>query len=237
MNLKGIDPVDLGENKKFRINRVQLIGVELEGGWDKPVPVEHDGSVQGLKAKVMGEIPSPPLALEPLKNWMREYYPPHINETCGMHVHQSVISPLTYQRLMDPKYAVTVIHYFREWGKKVKLPPGHPIWDRLDGKSEYCQPVFDADMQVLNVDKDRDRRRKGHRYTVVNYCWGRTGTFEVRLLPMMPTVDLAIAAVEELVNITNGFLIATAKRDKKHQGEAVLKGKELRENRDIRGRF
>ena len=241
MNLKGIKPINLENVKEPRINRILRVGVELEGGWDKrpgPHKIEHDGSVKGLVGVKLGvgEIPSPPLEPEAIGAWIREYYPPHINETCGMHVHFSFKTPMAYQRLMVPEYDATVIDAFNKWATN-NLPIDHCIWTRLKGESPYCQHVFDADNQVLNNEKDRDQHRRGHRYTVINRCWSRIGTTECRLLPMMPTANLAVKAVEELMNITNKFFIATAKKEAKLRGEVEDKMKEIRENRQMRVRI
>ena len=239
MNTKDIKPVDLGDVKKAR-NRIYRVGIELEGKWPnhpKGCQVVRDGSVEfpNMEGKV-GEIQSPPLPVEEIEAWVKKAYPAEVNHTCGLHVHVSFKSALTYQRLMDPRFQSTVINYFGKWAKKVKLDPKHPLWARLEGKSIYCQHQFHADEQVLNIDRDFNKERRGHRYTVINYCWGRTSTLECRLLPAMDTVELALDAIDTFINITNGFLVATAKREDKLVGEGLIKGKGISEVRDVRFR-
>lgn len=206
-------------------NRVAMLGIELEGGWKKApegVSPNHDGSVRFPEQAVVnglryvGEIPSPPLPPRDLENWMKRYYPPFVNETCGMHVHMSFgANALAYTRLMAEAYPFTVVEYFIRWAKEQGLRDSHPIWERLSGNSRYCQHVYAADLQVMNNRKDFDQQRPGHRYTVINYNYGRTRTVECRLLPMMETVDLAISAVKHLVRVTNGFLLSTRTVDRK----------------------
>lgn len=241
MNLKDQKPVSLEGVKRPR-NRIYRVGIELEGLWKK-IPegvgkLEHDGSVAGFAGiGHIGELPSPPLEVELFEAWMRKHYPTEVNETCGMHVHTSFKSALTYQRLMDPRYPATILAYIAKWGKKVDLPKDHCLWGRLRGESVFCKHQYTADEQVMNVEKDHNRERRGNRYTVMNYCWGRTTTIECRLLPAMPTVDLAIDAVREVINITNSYLVATAKREIKHRGEALLRQRETSVDRQVRIRM
>jgi hypothetical protein len=214
------------DNAKDRIN---LIGVELEGGWFKlpgdMVP-QRDGSIHfGIKgddpekvAKIgyIGEIPLPPLPRKELPATLKLYYPSYVNQTCGMHVHLSTTKAFAYQRLMVNKpfsYPGTIVEYMMRWAVEENLPKKHPIWDRLAGKSEYCQHVYQAKEQAKTANKDFDHHRPGHRYTVIHFCWGRFKTLECRLLPMMDTADQAMRAVNRIVSITNAFLAASKERE------------------------
>lgn len=239
---KGWKALDIDAFREKARNRVYRIGVELEGGWDKVpagVQIVHDGSVRfGIPIRYIGEWPLGPLDLvknSPLYwvNAMRNAYPPHVNDSCGMHVHLSFKTAFAYNRLMTPQYPATVIAAFEKWAKQQQLPEAHSIWPRLAGASRYCQFKFDADNQVLNRDKDHDQGRPGHRYTVVNYCYGRYNTLECRLLPMMQTVDQACNAIQELISVTNAFLVALpVKREPKqsmaHQVEDGMDATETR---------
>lgn len=221
-------PVTLKVGGRVR-NRVNMVGIELEGGWTK-LPrgcrVIRDGSVLFNRPgdtpisdlKGVGEVPSAPLMMDEWEKWLRLYYPQHVNETCGMHVHLSFKNALAYSRTMDSSYPATILAYVTEWAKREKLDAAHPLWPRLEGKSEYCQHIYDADIQILKTSKEYDHHREGHRYTVVNYSWGRHNTVECRLLPMMATADVAVSAIQEVINITNSYLAATAKRSGRLEG-------------------
>lgn len=217
-----VPPVDITHYRNTARNRVLTIGIELEGGWNElpkgcTLPI-RDTSVHVI-ANYVGEYPSPVLNFDPesknyWKRWLTKMYPQHLNESCGMHVHMSFRTALTYQRLMSPKYPATIVAYVKQWAlNEPTINADHCIWGRLAGNSAYCQHVFHADEQVKSPGKDFDQRRVGHRYTVINYCW-RNSTLECRLLPMMPNVEVAAKAIQEIVDITNGYLIATRAREK-----------------------
>ena len=216
-------------------NRVYLVGVELEGGWEKMLKgceIHRDTSVRFSPTpnlNYVGEIESKPLELSEMPKWVKQYYPHHINDSCGMHIHLSFRTALTYSRLMAPSYPATIVKYMHEWAKREGLPPSHSLWSRLRGESEYCQHTYWAEDQVFQAGKEYDRKRKGHRYTVINYCFTRHSTLECRLLPMMANAEQAIRALQEVIRITNAYLVATAKRDTKSTGTAELDTSETRE--------
>lgn len=218
--------------------RVYRVGVELEGGWLQLPPgldhLDRDGSVVFPSAQVMdlngkiklkvGEIPSPVLIpsstkdnVLTLEKWMRVFYPSHVNHTCGMHVHMSFQNAFQYQQLMREDFMWTVLHYFNEWAKErvrdKSIPASHCFFERLAGKSEYCQHVFHADEQAVRSDKRYGHFEPGHRYTVIHYPFQRIGTVECRLLPMFATVDLALNAIRYLLSITSAFLVEVAAKD------------------------
>ena len=220
---------------------IYRVGVELEGGWKKVpqgVQLAHDGSVKveavdklGTPVKLaLGELPSPVLEVTNLETWMNKYYPSHVNDTCGLHVHMSFRTALTYQRLMVGEFPKTVIAEFQKWALDEKLPNTHPIWPRLRGESEFCQHVFYASEQAIKVGKDYDRHRRGHRYSVINYCYSK-GTMECRLLPMMDTPEQGIRAVKHLLSITGAFLVATAKKEPVIAGDFTVAEDAIREVR------
>lgn len=211
-------------------NRIYRVGIELEGGWEKlPKDVSglvHDGSVRfdSLQERVpayIGELPSPALDMKTWPSWLKEKYPSGVNRTCGMHVHMQPMTALTYQRLMDNRYPATVVQAFKEWAKKEGFSEDHHFYERLAGRSRYCQHLFYPDDQIKKVDKDHNQERPGHRYTVIHYCYARYGTIECRLLPMMRDAAQAERAIRELLDVTNAFLLATAKREHKFTEDFV----------------
>lgn len=225
-------------------NRVALIGVELEGGWTT-IPKDlrredfiRDGSLDPLQrlhpeALVM-ELPSPPLELAAMETWMRDHWPQLVDVHCGMHVHLSFRTSLAYSKVCREEYPGTIATYIRKWAEKERLPKSNPIWDRLDDKSPYCQHKFFGEAQLRNNRKDHDRTRNGHRYTLVNFCWGRQPTAECRLLPMFADVEQGVRAMKEIVDITNRFLAATAKAERKRSVGWTLSDPERVERHTLR---
>lgn len=214
-------------------SRIDLIGVELEGGWTKlPKGTEAlhpDGSVtfpefpsnRTPEGKVIhvGEAVSPPMPLSMLNAWITQHYPTFVNKTCGLHLHMSFKSPLVYQRLMDPTYQKTVLEFVRRWAETKRargttegtFPDTHPIYERLKGTSQYCQDKFWADQQAAQRSKSYQHNRDGNRYTVVNYCYGLHQTVEIRLLPMFATAEIGEEAIRLLIDITNAWLVVGRK--------------------------
>lgn len=180
------------------------------------------GTSSSLPKLKIGEIPSHPMEVEKFTAWMKKFYPVSVNETCGLHVHMSFQSALHYQRLMVPEYPATIVAYVRAWAKDQALPPDHPLWPRLDGKSVYCQHEFSADLQSQHREKGYNQTANGHRYTVINYCWTTHSTLECRLLPMMASPELGISAVQNVLNITNAFLLTTLGKEKRLEAKAVI---------------
>lgn len=200
--------------------RVNLVGVELEGGWDKLPPetkLTHDGSVvfRGDKPiKHVGELPSPPIEVEKIEPWMKTFYPQFVNDTCGLHVHMSFKKALTYQQLMDPSFQATIFEFIARWAKGENVPSTHPIWKRLNGSSQYCTNQFHADAQARATSKRvQDASGTASRYTAINYCYKLHNTLECRLLPMFDDWQQAYRAVMEVLRITNAYLVVRAARE------------------------
>lgn len=207
-------------------NRVALVGVELEGGWKQLPPgiqaLERDGSVFNDRmpagAKYIGELPLGPMMPSAVAEMVRTHYPQLMNSTCGMHVHMSFDSLWYYQALMVPEYQESVLHYLTKWAEDKKFKPEHNIWPRLRSESRFCQKKFWPDAQASKKQKGHDQTSHGHRYTHVHYC-GRPGmnTIEIRTLPMMESVKLAVEAIHKVIQITNASLFvlgASTKRNK-----------------------
>lgn len=219
----------LAGDREIKKSRIHLVGVELEGGWDKApegARVQRDGSVR-TNGVLVGEISFRILQQTEVEGWMKKYYPKYVNDTCGMHVHMSMETALHYMRLMVPEYGGTIVACMTDWAKRNNLPKGHPIWPRLEDRNRYCRHWFCADQQAIVADKDFSQDRDGNRYTAINYCFVRNGTVECRLLPMMETPELGYSAVREVLRITDAFLLATAKKEKKFSAPVIGDDREL----------
>lgn len=219
-------------------NRIYRVGIEMEGGWlsipdGGKAKIGHDGSVFRAgcppgwpRLAATGEIASAPIEPALAASWMRKYHPSHIDESCGLHIHMGFKSALHYSRLMVPEYPATVLSYLQKWAKDEGVASSHCIWDRLAGKNKFCQDKFWPDLQAIKAGKEhnveQEGKKKGNRYTVVNYCWGLGfETLEIRVLPMFEDPGLSVRAIKKCIDVTNAFLGATAKKEQKFKVEAT----------------
>lgn len=222
-----IDAILARDRKK---NFIWRVGLELEGGWLKVpdgVDLAHDGSVMGLKLKPEeessplaasmrirpGELPSSPMEVRQIESWMRESYPSHVNETCGLHVHMSFKSTLHYMWLMVPEFQETIRAYVKKWAVAENLDEKHPLWKRLLGGNSYCTDGFYPDLQASQARKSFNHDGPGSRYTMINYCHALHGTMECRLLPMFEDVEQGIRAVKNVLDVTNACVVIAAKKN------------------------
>lgn len=164
-------------------------------------------------AGYVGEVASPVLKLADWHGWIKKYYPSAVNQSCGLHIHQSFRTAYLYQTLATPSYCSTLVEYLQRWGKRVKLPDDHCFWDRLAGKSQFARNEFHADFQMQQTGhshRNAADAAKGtpSRYTMVNYTWRMFQTVEIRVLPMFEDLATSVSALEECINITNAFLAA-----------------------------
>ena len=238
-------PVNLDNRIALR-SRIYRIGIELEGAWPKlPEGVKYvdtinpgwdelgrDGSLKAMRARLdtakfpyVGELPSPPLKESEVGDWLTRRWPAEVGPECGMHIHISLTNPLVYMWLMDDEaYPATGLEYIKRWAERENIPKDDPIWDRLAGNCVYCQHIHMPAKQVQNVTKDYDKSRPGHRYTAFAFHFLRDGlgTIECRLLSMPKDVGQAERAIKEFCSITNRYLVATAKREKKQVSSVIV---------------
>lgn len=197
-------------------NFIDMIGIELEGGWDTmPAGEENhgDGSVYCKESKSVGEIAS-----EPFKNvndclaWVDRCYPIEVNKTCGLHIHMSFVDKLSYMQLMNKTFYRYFLAECMKWGKTMKINSGSEFWKRLEGKNSYCRKQFNPDRQSTM------RSKEGCRYTHLNYCFGLYGTLECRLFPMFKKKALVLEAIKFFYITCNTFLAS-------QKGERVFRSK------------
>lgn len=235
MKLTDVAPLDLTRLVGGTKCRVRTIGVELEGGWKKlPTGVKdlvHDGSVRvpvetdsmtGLplpnSPKKIGELVSGIMPPSELEGWLKQSYPSHINETCGLHIHMmpgNKHGPRDswYQRLVTPQYGSTIVSALTDWSKEKKYPLKHPIWNRLIGKSQYCTLDYFPKGQIRATSKSYNHDHPGNRYTWINYCHGLHGTVECRGLPMFETWEESLEALQLVIEVTSKFLRVASSRE------------------------
>ena len=191
--------------------RWKTLGFELEGGWDvsdgeieerAPCRIHGDGSVNVQADGYVGEVVSerPYSRLSAAISAMERLWPEHVNESCGFHLHVGFTAG-DYGALTDRAFYDYFLEQWEAWGRANLQDGEEPeFWNRLNGRNRYAKKEFHPDKQMPGRDKN------GHRYTQLNYCWGRFKTIECRLLPMFERSELGIAAVKHLLWIYDSYL-------------------------------
>lgn len=189
---------------------INLVGVELEGGWKiaPPSKVHSDISVHvedqvgDVPYQAAGEVSSEPMNLEKLSEWVYKNYPDYMNSSCGLHVHVSLKSNTDYIKLMSRDFQSYFLKKMEEWGKKTGLSDRHLFWARLLGYNNFCRKQHRPDEQILLAQKqDRDER-----YTQINYCYKMHKTIECRLFPMFKYSRVAMSAILAFIDCVESYL-------------------------------
>ena len=196
----------------FRLHNVETIGVELEGGWDDEpeTDIYGDGSVNVEGDFGSGEIQSPGLTWDRLKNWIATNYPQRVNSSCGFHIHVKMTTLGAYMGTMEQGFCTFLKKKLRQFGIKENIPRSDSFWLRLEGRNTYCRDEFRAAVQAAA------RAKTSERYTMINWCYRLHGTIEFRVLPMFANAEMAIKAAETIL-----LALAAYSRKKKH-GEKIL---------------
>lgn len=197
---------------------IKLVGLELEGGWDcnevseleKEDSCYHsDGSVS-CSGNVTGEIVSTPLPIGNAVQWLEEFYPTHMNQTCGFHIHVSLKNEKYYSWLMDKVFYRYYLKEMEKFGNDYPVK-NSSFWSRLKGNNNYCRKKWDADKQSGLRDKD------SYRYTHVNFCYSLHKTVEFRLLPLFKEVTTAKAAMLKTFEIIETHISNMEKKKERAQ--------------------
>jgi len=162
----------------------------------------------------IGELPSQPMPVKDLDAWVTKFYPSHVNATCGLHMHMSFNTLLTYQRLMTPLYEHELLRLLHQWGREAGISIEHAFWSRLTGGSRYCKvgnKLIDAQARLQK--KNYEHNARVNRYTAVNYSHATHGTIEIRVLPMFDTAAQSCAALHRVIDITNAFLLTQIRKE------------------------
>ena len=150
-------------------------------------------------------------SLDEVPDLLKRFYPRWISEACGLHVHMSFKSRGSYVKMVDERLTDRLfngIEQFAEQHRDPYFPEGHPIWERIAGENDFCRREFRAQGQARRARKGYRHNGEDDRYTAVAYHWKRLKTVECRLLPMMPTLDLAAKAIEHVCYVMAETLIA-----------------------------
>jgi hypothetical protein len=206
---------------------VKLIGIELEGAFDhfdsQDTSFHHDGSVEidgsqdcycdcnedgtcaccehecehGSDFQYVGELVSNPLTFDRVHEWLNRNYPLDFNNSCGMHIHLSFKNNLEYAKFCTPKF----FHFFkdqiREWAENNGVKSTQ-FFKRLDNGNTFTKDLFDCKNQLHSL---------GDRYCILNYCWRKHKTIEIRLSHVWQNKNFAYMYIEKLVDIFNTWLL------------------------------
>lgn len=197
------------------MNRINKMGVEIEGGWKTRPPRYHqDGSVHGSNVQFYGEIVSRPmLSRVDVKRFVKNHYPDRTNISCGFHIHVSFKKQSDYDKLMTKKFYNVFLENAREWGKENKIKKGSYFWKRLDGKNNWCKSLIGKDSGLFllsTIEKQFSAHGKcGPRYFHLNFCKDAHNTVECRLFPTFQKHELAEKAIDFFWNLCNNYVIKT----------------------------
>lgn len=190
------------------LKHIAYAGVELEGAFhfedEDERRFHEDGSVNydlccGDECCFVGEVSSSPKdSLAAVRRFVRNFYPEHVDGSCGLHVHLSTFSPATYSLLTHRAYHDGLLSSLYAYGKEHSVPD--EFFERLGGQNAYCERCFNPDGQLYRDDS---------RYTAVNYAAYRChGTLELRVLPAFDYADDAYDVVEHVLTWTNSYIDA-----------------------------
>lgn len=229
--------------------RWKQMGVELEGGWTVTTraalaatvtgaQAHGDGSVRDVQGDRGEIVTRAHTILDNLCKDVIALYPQQVNSSCGLHIHTSFVD----NKMSGDIFAHSLLasnefyDYFRDrwrlWGEAHDKDMGHTVsqlfWARWHGQSTgrngrtYCANTRSWAEQLSNDNQDL-------RYTALNFsAWHKYKTVENRILPMMPTAELAVLAIREQSDIYDSFLnehkfpVIKYERCLKEEGELLV---------------
>ena len=205
--------------KKPATRRWLSMGIELEGSYTRDVPqniasavkgasAKRDGSISGLRGHMSEIVTRVHEHLDPLMEDVVKLYPDLINHTCGLHAH-NMFTMMDHALLTEQAFFDYFYERWEKWGRAnndAMGAQGEYFWMRLRGRRipdtarNYCEMTNKSVTQLQDSNQE-------HRYTALNFsAWHKYKTLECRLLPMMPTADLAVSAMRELSDIYDSYL-------------------------------
>ena len=196
------------KSKMRKLAYIKGFGFEIEGGW-KPERyrkireeklMKGDGSVRVASGHEPGEINSPVYKdFKMAWEFMRDYYPDTVNETCGFHVHISV-KDSDYVRLMEKSFHEAFLKWSEGIEKKYNKIIPATFKSRKAGENKYCRTLFIPEQQA---------RGTGDRYTQLNFCYTTHKTLENRMLPGCPKAETAFFLMTQYLLMVENFLKKT----------------------------
>jgi hypothetical protein len=189
---------------------INLIGIEIEGNYtrdnDRRLSAIHnrhnDGSILEECGYCASEYVSKPCTLSEAIEFINDCYPDNVNSSMGYHIHLSVNSIDEYSLLMTKEFFEYIKLAMFKFLETLKGTEDYQLLKkRLDGDNRYCYMVFNNPMQqIINIGYD------GVRYSMLNFCFNKHKTFELRILPMFKNKNNCIKALEFYYKVVNIYL-------------------------------
>ena len=191
---------------------IDRVGIEIEGRWTDTAnaynalsrrvsavgaTIGGDGSVRRHSGYFSAEIQTKPGSPREALRQLVDFYPDHVGEDCGMHVHVSFQDATLVSTLCTREFFRFYRQKWAEFIAAYRLHPDDQLALRLAGQNDYTQP---------NADFEDAQERFGRidRYRQINFAaWHEHKTVEFRLLPMFRRAPIAVAAVWHLVSLLN----------------------------------
>ena len=210
---------------------IDKIGFELEGGWAgtagispfKDISLIQDGSINGqtlvgerIRAVHVGEAVSPPIPIADMTGdppkavwevWLTSHWPDatppdRTNNTCGFHIHLSLLTYLDYSLMTSRKALFLLRDAIKAEGEKAKLPKKHEFWARMEGLNTFCNFFTDPAKQM----SINSKRMSKDRYGFLNFSYGVHGTMEFRALPTFRDAHVAVGFTEAYLAAVDKWL-------------------------------
>lgn len=135
-------------------------------------------------------------------------YPDVTSRAAGMHVHMSFRETSSISLLCSQKFFDYWKERWEKWGKANNVQG--TFWERLKGDNQYCHVMS---MDLYNNTTQHPKKANtvtqvgGGRYKAINFqAYDEHKTVEFRMLPMFQKGNLAVNAVEQLVDIVETYL-------------------------------
>lgn len=187
-----------------------------EGCDDCPHPIERRNAPRCSKnkpnCKVCGargwEFQTRPGSVGESLRQLTQLYPDVTSRSAGMHVHMSFREPTSISMLCSEAFFTYWQERWEKWGTKNNVQGA--FWERLRNENNYCRPTTMEDYKTNNPHPKGANlvtANAGGRYRAINFqSFDEHKTVEFRLLPMFQKGNLAVSAVEQLVDIVESFL-------------------------------
>lgn len=138
---------------------------------------------------------------------LTQLYPDVTSRAAGMHVHISFKELTSFTLLCSDAFFEYWKDRWEKWGQKLNVQGA--FWERLRNENKFCRPNSMTEYAENGKKSLIDTYTTGgeDRYKAINFhAYSRHKTLEFRLLPMFQKGNLAVNAVETLVDIVETFL-------------------------------